>query len=97
MAGASGARRTAGHFGRIATRLLVSQIVKWIDIFQDGEKMSSQSGDRCTDPKCAGRVRVRTSRRVGDTYERRLECNLCGREYGKQLAPAERVWTRNDS
>lgn len=56
--------------------------------------MSKQPGDPCPRPDCAGRLRVRTSRRVGDTYERRLECNLCGGEGGKIQTPADRVWQR---
>ena len=56
-----------------------------------------QSGDRCPQPGCQGRLRVRTSRRICDSYERYLECNACQFDAGKVVVPAERVWQRTPS
>lgn len=53
-------------------------------------------GDAC--PKCrSGRLRVRTSRRIGNSQERRLECNNQGCSYKaeeKVIVPASQVWRR---
>jgi len=53
-----------------------------------------QSGDACPNPKCKGRLRVRTSEPVGESYVQRLECNACGEKHGKVVVPAARVWQR---
>lgn len=53
-----------------------------------------QSGDPCPSGKCKGRLRVRTSEPVGDSYVQRLECNVCGAKPGKVVVPAARVWPR---
>ncbi len=44
--------------------------------------------------KCDGFLRVRTSRRVGSSYERRLECNHCRRDAGTVYVPCELVYNR---
>lgn len=57
----------------------------------------SQRGDQCTKPKCTGRLRVRTSEPAGDSYIRRLECNVCGAGGGKEIVPAARVFNRKQA
>ncbi len=49
----------------------------------------STSGDRCPNPKCNGTLRVRTSKRIGDSFEQRLECNRCWRSGGVVVVPGE--------
>ncbi len=56
--------------------------------------MAKQPGDPCPHQDCAGRLRVRTSRRVGDVYERRLECRKCETFGGIQIIDADRVLAR---
>ena len=53
------------------------------------------SGDKC--PKCSkGRMRVRTSRRVGDSQVQQLDCNQCDHKAeGKVVVPATSVWSRS--
>ncbi len=51
-----------------------------------------RSGDKC--PKCkGGRLRVRTSNRVGDWQRQHLECKECGNREVAVVA-AESVWRR---
>lgn len=57
----------------------------------------AQSGDKCKATGCPGRLRARTSRRVGDKYVRHLECNRCGVDGGKEVIDADRVWNRSAS
>jgi hypothetical protein len=54
----------------------------------------ADSGDRCPDKNCKGRLHIRTSNREGDTYVQYLKCNVCNCEGGKCYTPAEKVWTR---
>ena len=56
--------------------------------------MSNSSGDKCPDKKCKGRLRVRTSERIGGSYVQYLRCNVCDCDGGKDTVPAERVWQR---
>lgn len=54
----------------------------------------AQSGDKCPRQDCAGRLRARTSKRVGESYVRRLECNQCGANGGKEVVEAVRIRDR---
>lgn len=48
----------------------------------------SHPGDRC--PKgCPGKLRIRTSKRVGNSFEQRMECNACGADGGKRYVEGE--------
>lgn len=55
--------------------------------------MSAKKGDKCPND-CGGRLRIRTSRRAGNTYEQRLTCNLCNAPGGIVHASADDVWKR---
>lgn len=45
-------------------------------------------------PHCGGKARVRTGRKIGDSYEQRLECPACGEKLGKKIIPAKEVTPR---
>ena|GEM_PF-6599780 len=60
-------------------------------MFPPAGSLGSASGDPCP---CGGKVKVRTSRVVGDTRVQELECNRCGGGFGRRcisLTPREKT------